>query len=70
MSAKNNNSNSLKVITDSSGGTSPYVFSPCSELSPDVHDTNVLPTLTPPELSNLDITNLVINNANPANSGN
>lgn len=70
VSSKNNNSNSLKVVTDSSGGTSPYVFSPCSELSPDVHDTRVLPALTPLELPNFDITNFVKNNANHANSGN
>lgn len=42
---------SLKVITDSSGGTSPYVFSPCCELSPDIGS---LPPLAPIEMPNID----------------
>ncbi|KAK7867286.1 hypothetical protein R5R35_002113 [Gryllus longicercus] len=49
--------NSLHVITDSSGGNSPFVFSPCGELSPDVMDTNVareLPILAPLEMPNFD----------------
>lgn len=58
---------SLKVVTDSSGGTSPYIFSPCSELSPDVNELGTLPTLMPLELpkfdyNNLDETNNVNNN--------
>lgn len=47
----------LHVITDSIGGTSPFVFSPCSELSPDVVDTHVtreLPVLAPLEMPNFD----------------
>lgn len=70
FSVPSKSSNSLKVITDSSGGTSPYVFSPCSELSPDVHDTRILPPLTPLELPNFDIANFVKNNTNPVNSAN
>lgn len=60
-------SNNLKVITDSSGGTSPFVFSPCSELSPDVHD-RTLPPLAPLELPNFDFTNFVRNNSHPVNN--
>ncbi|CAG9856725.1 unnamed protein product [Phyllotreta striolata] len=51
--AKNNAS--LKVVTDSSGGTSPYIYSPCSELSPDiVNDCRSLPPLAPLEMPNFD----------------
>lgn len=52
---KNNN---LRVITDSSGGTSPFVFSPMSELSPDVGEPVALPALTPLELPNFDFTSI------------
>ncbi|EEZ98980.2 nuclear receptor-binding factor 2 [Tribolium castaneum] len=60
------NSNTLRVITDSSGGTSPYVFSPCSELSPEVHDIRGLPPLAPLEMPNFDFSSLV-KNANNLN---
>lgn len=50
--------NNLRVITDSSGGTSPYVFSPCSELSPDAIENMTLPTLTPLELPTFDFSSL------------
>lgn len=53
--ARNNN---LKVVTDSSGGTSPYVFSPMSELSPDVVEPRGLPSLTPLELPTFDFSAL------------
>lgn len=56
--------NTLKVITDSSGGTSPYVFSPCSELSPEVHDIRGLPSLAPLEMPNFDFSSLVKNTKN------
>lgn len=65
IAVQNKNSNSLKVVTDSSGGTSPYVFSPCSELSPDV-----LPTLAPLELPNFDLTSFVKNSSNQVNTAN
>lgn len=53
---------SLKVVTDSSGGTSPFVFSPCSELSPDIlNETRNLPPL---ELPNFDYLNLIKSNCN------
>ncbi|XP_067003436.2 nuclear receptor-binding factor 2 isoform X2 [Anabrus simplex] len=49
---------SLHVITDSTGGnSSPFVFSPCGELSPDVVETHVtreLPVLAPLEMPNFD----------------
>ncbi|KAJ8961984.1 hypothetical protein NQ314_005766 [Rhamnusium bicolor] len=65
--AKNNSS--LKVITDSSGGTSPYVFSPCSELSPDViNDTRMLPPLAPLEMPNFDFLSLIKSNSNNNNT--
>ncbi|XP_044258446.1 uncharacterized protein LOC123007295 [Tribolium madens] len=50
-------SSTLRVVTDSSGGTSPYVFSPCSELSPEVG----LPPLAPLEMPNFDFSTLVKN---------
>lgn len=50
--------NNLRIVTDSSGGTSPYVFSPCSELSPDVGDPRTMPTLAPLELPTFDFSNL------------
>lgn len=49
--------NNLRIVTDSSGATSPYVFSPCSELSPDV-EPRTLPTLAPLELPEFDFSNL------------
>ncbi|CAH0553440.1 unnamed protein product [Brassicogethes aeneus] len=55
--AQSKSNNSLKVITDSSGATSPYVFSPSSELSPDVRETNELLQLAPLEMPNFDFTN-------------
>ncbi|KAJ8983218.1 hypothetical protein NQ317_016439 [Molorchus minor] len=59
------NNSSLKVITDSSGGTSPYVFSPCSELSPDVGtETGILPPLAPLEMPNLDFLSFITSNNN------
>ncbi|RZB41303.1 nuclear receptor-binding factor 2, partial [Asbolus verrucosus] len=64
-------SNTLKVITDSSGGTSPYVFSPCSELSPEVHDIRGLPSLAPLEMPTFDFSSLIKNtnlNANDTNN--
>lgn len=48
---------SLHVITDSTGNCSPFVFSPCSELSPEVvepHIPRVLPVLPPLEMPNFD----------------
>lgn len=51
---------SLHVITDSTGGSSPFVYSPCSELSPDVPAdtphivTRELPVLAPLELPDFD----------------
>jgi hypothetical protein len=51
---------SLHVITDSTGGSSPFVYSPCSELSPDVPaDTphivpRELPVLAPLEMPDFD----------------
>ena len=51
---------SLHVITDSTGGSSPFVYSPCSELSPDVPAdtphivTRQLPVLAPLELPDFD----------------
>ncbi|KAJ4451480.1 hypothetical protein ANN_02943 [Periplaneta americana] len=51
---------SLHVITDSTGGSSPFVYSPCSELSPDVPTdaphivTRELPVLAPLEMPNFD----------------
>lgn len=51
---------SLHVITDSTGGSSPFVYSPCSELSPDVpadisHTvTRELPVLAPLEMPDFD----------------
>ncbi|KAF5270307.1 hypothetical protein FQR65_LT05495 [Abscondita terminalis] len=60
---KNSNTN-LKVTTDSSGGTSPYVFTPCSELSPDIHDSKFLPALSPLELPNFNLSNYVKKNLN------
>ncbi|XP_018325688.1 nuclear receptor-binding factor 2 isoform X2 [Agrilus planipennis] len=53
--------NNLKVITDSSGATSPYVFSPCSELSPDLYDISTIPPLAPLEIPNFDFSNLTKN---------
>lgn len=50
--------NNLRIVTDSSGGTSPYVFSPCSELSPEVGDARTLPTLAPLELPAFDFSSL------------
>lgn len=64
-----NTSNNLKVITDSSGGTSPFVFSPCSELSPEVNDSRALPPLAPLEMPNFDFTNL-IKSSTHINAGN
>lgn len=62
-------SNNLKVITDSSGGTSPFVFSPNSELSPDVHD-RTLPPLAPLDLPNFEFPGFVKNNSHAVNTGN
>ncbi|KAJ8896559.1 hypothetical protein PR048_001903 [Dryococelus australis] len=49
---------SLHVITDSVGGnSSPFVFSPCSELSPEVTDprpVRELPSLAPLEMPSFD----------------
>lgn len=51
---------SLHVITDSTGGFSPFVYSPCSELSPDVPAdtphivTRELPVLAPLEMPDFD----------------
>ncbi|XP_021921308.1 uncharacterized protein LOC110830552 isoform X2 [Zootermopsis nevadensis] len=51
---------SLHVITDSTGGSSPFVYSPCSELSPDVPVdiphivTRELPVLSPLEMPHFD----------------
>ncbi|XP_023717396.1 nuclear receptor-binding factor 2 isoform X3 [Cryptotermes secundus] len=51
---------SLHVITDSTGGSSPFVYSPCSELSPDVPTdtphivTRELPVLAPLEMPDFD----------------
>ncbi|KRT80648.1 hypothetical protein AMK59_5096 [Oryctes borbonicus] len=64
-----NTSNNLKVITDSSGGTSPFVFSPCSELSPDVNESRALPPLAPLEMPNFDFTSL-IKSSSHINAGN
>lgn len=50
--------NNLRIVTDSSGATSPYVFSPCSELSPDIGDAKTIPTLAPLELPAFDFSNL------------
>lgn len=50
--------NNLRIVTDSSGATSPFVFSPCSELSPDVADARILPTLAPLELPAFDFSSL------------
>ncbi|XP_044760741.1 nuclear receptor-binding factor 2-like [Coccinella septempunctata] len=61
---------SLKVVTDSSGGTSPYIFSPCSELSPDVNDLGSLPSLMPLELPKFDYNMGETNNADSANNVN
>lgn len=63
---KTSATNSLKVITDSSGGTSPYVFSPCSEFSPDVNDQrSSLPPLAPLEMPAFDFNSFVKNNTYP-----
>ncbi|CAG9835742.1 unnamed protein product [Diabrotica balteata] len=54
------NNSSLKVVTDSSGGTSPYIYSPCSELSPDiVNESRNLPQLAPLEMPNFDFLSLI-----------
>ncbi|KAG5890958.1 hypothetical protein JTB14_026313 [Gonioctena quinquepunctata] len=67
--AKNNSS--LKVVTDSSGGTSPYVFSPCSELSPDIaNETRNLPPLAPLEMPNFDFLSLITSNSKNNNNAN
>lgn len=50
--------NNLRIVTDSSGATSPYVFSPCSELSPEVGDARTIPNLAPLELPAFDFSNL------------
>ncbi|XP_060525786.1 nuclear receptor-binding factor 2-like [Cylas formicarius] len=57
---KDNSRNSLdlKIVTDSSGGTSPLIFSPCSERSPDITDLRSLPPLEPLEMPNFNFTNL------------
>ncbi|CAH1988306.1 unnamed protein product [Acanthoscelides obtectus] len=65
-SAKSSTNGSLKV-TDSSGGTSPYVFSPCSELSPDVNEISSIPPLAPLEMPNLDFLSVMKSNNNNAN---
>ncbi|KAJ8955043.1 hypothetical protein NQ318_000475, partial [Aromia moschata] len=58
--AHSKNNSSLKAVTDSSGGTSPYVFSPCSELSPDViNETRILPPLAPLEMPSFDFISLI-----------
>lgn len=62
-------SNNLRVITDSSGGTSPFVFSPNSELSPDMHD-RTLPPLAPLDLPNFEFPGFVKNNSHVVNTGN
>ncbi|XP_018579208.1 nuclear receptor-binding factor 2 [Anoplophora glabripennis] len=63
--AQSKNNSSLKVVTDSSGATSPYVFSPSSELSPDViHETTALPSLAPLEMPNFDFLNHIHNSYN------
>ncbi|CAH1106150.1 unnamed protein product [Psylliodes chrysocephalus] len=65
--AKNNSS--LKVVTDSSGGTSPYIFSPCSELSPDVvNDSRSLPPLAPLEMPNFDFLSFIKSNSTNNNN--
>lgn len=68
--SKNNNINNLRVATDSSGGTSPYVYTPSSELSPDVHETRALPTLAPLEFPNFNISNIVKKNMHPLDPNN
>lgn len=63
--AQSKNHSSLKVVTDSSGGTSPYVFSPCSEFSPDViNETGILPPLAPLEMPSFDFLSLIKSNNN------
>ncbi|XP_022919788.1 nuclear receptor-binding factor 2-like [Onthophagus taurus] len=61
VKAQNNNpSNNLKVITDSSGGTSPFIVSPCSELSPEVQDTSsVVAALAPLEMPSFDFASII-----------
>ncbi|XP_056641917.1 nuclear receptor-binding factor 2-like [Diorhabda sublineata] len=52
---------SLKVVTDSSGGTSPYIYSPCSELSPDIiYETRHLPPLAPLEMPDLNYLSTIL----------
>nr|CAD7199704.1 unnamed protein product [Timema douglasi] len=54
----NSSKGGLHVVTDSLGGnSSPFVFSPCGELSPDVPDTRLtreLPVLAPLEMPTFD----------------
>lgn len=61
---KSSNANLKATATDSSGGTSPYVFTPCSELSPDINDSKFLPSLSPLELPNFNLSNFVKKNLN------
>ncbi|KAF5269344.1 hypothetical protein FQA39_LY08736 [Lamprigera yunnana] len=59
-----NQNTNFKITTDSSGGTSPYVFTPCSELSPDANDYKFLSTLTTLELPTFTLSNYVKKNYN------
>ncbi|CAG9815765.1 unnamed protein product [Phaedon cochleariae] len=69
LKAQAKNNSSLKVVTDSSGGTSPYVFSPCSEISPDIgNETRNLPPLAPLEMPNFDFLSLITSNSKNNNA--
>ncbi|XP_030755676.1 nuclear receptor-binding factor 2-like [Sitophilus oryzae] len=50
--------NNLRVTTDSSGGTSPFVFSPMTELSPDIPELSSLPILDLKPMPEFDISQL------------
>lgn len=49
---------------DSSGGTSPFVFSPCSELGEDIQEPWKLPSLAPLEFPTFDIPTYLKSNQN------
>jgi len=57
-SSKEDDNKGSKAITDSSETTSPYVFSPITELSPDMADLKSLPSLEPLKLPDFDISML------------
>lgn len=56
-SKESDNKNLLKVAEDPSEATSPYIFSPITELSPEITDLS-LPSLEPLQLPEFDISKL------------